>query len=810
MRSFLRDAAYATRLLRRSPAFAVLAVLVIGLGIGPTTAIFSLFHGVLLRAMPFRDVDRLTVLWSDFSRFGGNPRAFSSYADFFDWRDRSRSFESMAAYANTNRTFTALDQPITPFAHEVTANYFDLLGVQPLRGRTFAAGEDRPGHEEVAIISYRLWRSAFGAAESAVGSLVELDGRPTRLIGVLPPDMRVTNNGITAQPDLWLPNSFEKLRQERVQRALVAFGRLRPGVTAAQAAAEMSAIATQIARENPADTARPMVYLRALREDMTSDFRGTFGLLLAAVGVTLLIACANVANLLLARSAGRGREFALRAALGASRGQMLRQMLAESALLAAAGGALGLLLARLGIAPLLALVPPTAGLPFVDRVEMSGPVVAFGIALTAAATLLFGLAPARHAFAGSLVETLKAAGRSGGVARGAKLGRNLLIVGEVALSLALLMAAGLMIQTSWRLSHVRWGFDPSHILHVRNSLRGEAYASAAARRNHFSAAAAKLAEMNGVEAVSAVSFAPPLVPVAGVRFSRTDRPDAPDSETSALTFAVLPRYFETMRIPVLAGRALGDADTADSARSIMVSQSLARRYFAGAEPVGRSIRLTSGRDAGVWRIVGVAGNVRSAGLDDEPPPTIYLPHAQSPVPVMSFVIRARGAAGALGPEAERRLWSLGRLMNVYNTATMEERIGESNWQSRFTTILLSLFAGLALTLAAAGMYAVISYLAAQRTREIGIRMALGANPRDVLGMVVREGVAVAAIGVAVGAAGAAAMARVLAARVYGVGPLDPLTFSAVAGLLLIVAAAASILPAVRAAGVDPLAALHAD
>lgn len=809
MRFLLRDAAYGLRLLRRSPGFAGLAVLVIALGIGPTTAIFSLFHAVLLRALPFREADRILVAWSDFSRTGGNPRAYSSYADFFDWRERSRSFEAMTAYLNTNRTFTAFDRPITPLTNEVTANYFDVLGVQAFRGRTFAPGEDRPGAAEVAILSYGLWQSAFGGANSAIGSTVELDGRLTRVIGVLPPDIRVTNNGINAQPDLWIPNSFEKQRQDRGQRALVVFGRLRSGVTTAQASAEMAGIAAQIARENPADAGRPGVNIKPLRDDLTGDFRGTFGLLLAAVALTLLIACANVANLLLARSSARGREFALRAAIGASRWQILRQMIAESAVLAGAGGTLGVLIAKASIAPLLALVPRTSGLPFTESVEVSVPVLVFALALTAAATAIFGLAPARQAFAAGLAENLKAGGRSGVGGRRARRGRNLLIVGEVALTLVLLTSAGLMMQTSWRLSRVRWGFEAANLLHVRNSLRGEAYATPAARRNHFRAAAAKLAGLAGVESVSAVSFAPPLTPIGPVRFSRTDRSDDPSRDMSALTLAVLPRFFETMRIPIIAGRGIGEEDTADSAHTAVISRGLAQRYFGDGEPVGRAIRIP-GRGDGYWRIVGVAGDVRNAGLADEAPPTIYLPHAQWPAPVMSFVIRSRGDAGALAPAAESAIWSLGRLMNVYNSATMEQRIAESNWQSRFTMILLSIFAGLALALAAAGMYAVISYLAAQRTREIGIRMALGAAPGDVLRIVVAEGVGAAAAGVALGGLATLAFGQALAAHLYGVAPADLVTFAAVAAVLLSVAAAASILPARRAARVDPLRALHSD
>jgi putative ABC transport system permease protein len=432
---------------------------------------------VVLNALPFRDADRLMAVWSDFSKSGGNRRAYTAPADYFDWKERSRSFAAMTAYRNTNRTLTALDQPLTLLANEVPANYFDVLGVQAVRGRTFVAGEDQAGTDRVVVISHSLWRSVFNGSDDVIGKTVELDGRAVQLIGVLPPGFRTPNNAIVTPADLWIAASFDAQRLERVQRSLVAFGRLKPGVTPGQAEAEMAAISEQIAREHPQRAAVPVAWARTIREDMTGEFRGAFLLLLGAVGMMLLIACANVANLLLARAAGRAREVALRTVLGASRAAIVRQMLTESALLALIGGAVGIVVAQFSIGPLLALIPAAADLPFAENVRINLPVLAFAMGLSLLTAILFGLAPARQALHASLIESLKEGGRSRTGGREGARWRNALIVVEVGLSIVLLTGAGLMIQTFWRLSHLNLGFDASRVLNVRNSLRGATYAT---------------------------------------------------------------------------------------------------------------------------------------------------------------------------------------------------------------------------------------------------------------------------------------------------------------------------------------------
>jgi len=800
---------FALRLFRRSPGFSLLTLVIMALGIGATTAVFSLINGVLLEPLPFRDSGKLAVIWSDFSRLGGNARAFSSPADFFDWRERNRSFEALAAYTNSSRTLTAHEQPVTPLTHEVTANYFDVLGARAFRGRTFVAGEDEPGRNRVAMISYSLWRSAFDGSDTVVGSTVELDGQNTTIIGIVAPGFRAPNNAITVQPDLWLPRSFRELRQDRVQRALVVFGRLRGGLSWEQARSDMGSVAVQIAREHSASVTAPDATVRPIREDLVGEYRAPFFVLQAAVALMLLIACANVANLLLARYSGRARELALRTALGASRGRVLRQLLVESSVFAMLGGLLGIVFAKFSLVPLLALVPESAGLPFLERVDLSPPVLAFALLLSALTAVLFGLAPARQAFQLGLVETLKESGRSRSAGRGARLWRDVLIGGEVALSLVLLAGAALMIQSTMRLAQTDWGMDPSNILLARNTLRGPAYATPAARVSHFLNAQQKLRELPGVEAVSGVTFSPPFALVAPARFSRTDRAGEPGREPAAITQSVLPGYFETLRTPLIAGRTIRDADNADSQKVVVISQTLARRYFEDTDPVGRSLRLMD-RNSGEWRIVGVVADVRSAGLSGQAPPILYFPFAQTAPAAMTFVIRTRSNPAALGQSVERTLWSLGRMMNVFQVTPLEQRMSESYWQSRFIMTLLSIFAVLAVGLAIAGVYGVISYLVSQRTREFGVRLALGARPADVLWMVTAQGLLVAATGVCVGLGAAIAALRALSAQLFGIQPGDPVTLLGVSLLLLVLTAAASAIPAYRAARVDPLEALRAD
>ena len=805
--SVVRDLFYGIRLFRRNPAFYLLGVLIISLGIGATTAIFSLIDGVLLHPLPYRDPARLAVIWSDFSRQGGNSRALTAPALFFDWRERSRSFESMAAFIYTNPTFTALDQPITPPAHQVTPNFFDTMGVQAYRGRTFLPDEGLPGKDDVALISYSLWRSQFGGAESVVGSSVELDNRSVRIIGILPPGYRPPNNGITVQPDVFLPGSFDSQRLERVRRSMVIVGRLRNGVSVAQARDEIAAITTQVAHETPEGTTPPASLVNAVRDDITGEFRRPFFLLQCAVGIMLLIACANVANLLLARYSARGYEFSVRTAIGASRGQIVRQLLAENMLLSGLGGIGGIAFAEWSLKPMLALAPAAAGLPFVNDVHVSLEALGLALGLSLLSSILFGLAPARQASRGGTAQRLGESGRSRTASRSSALWRNTLIAAEIGLSLVLIASAGLLVQSFLHLSKESWGFEPANVLLIRNSLRGEQYRTPSAQHNHFEAAIRKLHEIPGVESVSAVNAPPPLAPYAPSRFAPSGQPLDSGHDPTASVVSIFPGYFETLRTPILSGRSISDADTADSAPVAVISQSVAKRYFPAGDPVGESFRL-NGADRRDWRVIGVAKDVRFAGLGAQAPDVLYFPHAQMPASTMSFVIRTRVAPMAIASTAERTVWSLGKLMNVYQIAPLEERLSDSYWQSRFTMALLVIFAGLALLLATAGVYGVMSYLAAQRTQEIGIRIAIGAAPSDVIWLVANQGLRAAAAGLAIGIAGYFAMGRLLAGQLFGVSATDPVTLLAAAAGLLLVSVAASAMPAFRAVRIDPLRAMR--
>ncbi|MGC4049230.1 MAG: FtsX-like permease family protein [Paludibaculum sp.] len=520
----------------------------------------------------------------------------------------------------------------------------------------------------------------------------------------------------------------------------------------------------------------------------------------------LLIACANVANLLLARYSARGYEFSVRTAMGASRGQIVRQLFAENLLLSILGGIAGIALASWSLRPMLALVPAAGSLPFADQIHISPNALVFALGISLLSSILFGLAPARHVSRG-IAQQLGESGRSRSAGRSSTLWRNGLIAAEIGLSLVLMACAGLLVQTFLHLSTESWGFDPGNVLLIRNSLRGDQYRTASAQHNHFEEAARKLRELPGIESVTAVNAPPPLAPYAPARFVPSGQPLDPGHDPTATLLSILPGYFDTLHTPILNGRSISDADAADTAPVAVVSQSVATRYFPTGDPVGQTFRLT-GSDRRDWRIVGVAKDIRLAGLDTHAPDVLYFSHAQMPASTMSFLIRTRSAPMTIANAAERTLWATGRSMNVYQVAPLEERLSASYWQSRFTMALLVIFAGLALVLATVGVYGVMSYLAAQRTQEIGIRMAIGASPSDVMWLVTSQGLRAAAAGLLAGVAGYLAISRLLAGQLFGVSSTDPLTLFAASAGLMFVCIAASVVPALRAIRIDPLRALR--
>jgi len=794
------------RSLGRRPGFASLAVLILATGIGANSAIFSVVDAVLLRSLPYGHVEDLVVVWADGTARGMSDRLPATPGAFLDWRDEAEVFSGIAALRNVSYRVTSLERPVVPLVHAVTANYFDVLEAPPLLGRSFRPGEDAPGAPGVAMLSYALWQTAFGGDPDIVGRVISLDDAPHEVVGVMPADF-YSAHVFAVQPGLWVPLPLENERDVRANRDLVAYARLAVPRDAAQAA--MSALSARLAEQHPATDDRWSARLVPLREHAVGAYSQTFGLLLAAVALVLLIACANVANLTLARASERSREIALRAALGAARSRIVGQLLGESLLLALLGGGLGLVLARAAVGPLALLIPAGAGVPFLDEVAVDGRVMLFTLLVAVAAGVVSGLVPARQALQTDLVSTLKEGGRSGATgARGGRL-RAALVVAEVALAVVVAAGAALLIQTFARLEAVDPGFDAERVLKLRMSLRGEEYAAPERRRAHFEELQRRLAALPGVSAASGVSFEPPIAGqvFGAVRIALPGQAADQASPPSAVRKVALPGYFETLGIPIRRGRGIEPGDRAGGRPVAVINEEMARRYFPDADPVGRSFSLGDAMPA--LEIVGVVGDVMTAGTDPGPKPVFYQAFAQSPLAIMSMTLRVDGADPAsLAREAEATAWSTSPSANVYAVETLDARIADLNWRPRFGAMLLGGFAGLALLLGAAGIYAVISCTVNQRRGEIGLRLALGAPPGRVLGMVVGGALRLALAGVALGLLGALAATRLLDGLLYGVSAADPVTLLAVATGLLLTAAAASLAPALRAMRVDPLEALR--
>jgi putative ABC transport system permease protein len=796
---------HGARSLLRRPRFTGLAALILALGIGASSAIFSVVDAVLLRSLPYGDAEELVVVFADGTARGMSDQLRTSPGAFLDWRDGARSFSGIAALRNVSHRITSLDTPVVPLVHAVTANYFEVLDSPPLVGRAFRPGEDAPGAPGVVMLSYALWQRAFGGDTDVVGRSIALDGVPHQVVGIMPADFH-SAHVFAVQPGLWVPLRLEDERADRGRRDLLAYARLAVPLEAAQAA--MTALSARLAEAHPASDDRWGARLVPLREHAVGAYSQTFGALLAAVGLVLLIACADVANLALARTAERSRELALRAALGAAASRIVGQLLVESVLLALLGGALGLLLARAAVGPLALLIPAGAGVPFLDEVAVDGRVVLFTLAVAVLAGVGSGLLPARQALRADLVAVLKEGGRSAVGARGAGL-RGALVVAEVALAVVVAAGAGLLVQSFARLAAVDPGFDADRILKLRMSLRGEGFAAPEERRAHFEELQRRLGELPGVRSASGISFEPPIAGqvFGAVRISLPGVPEDTAAPPSAVQKVALPGYFETLGIPIRRGRGVKASDREDSRPVAVINEEMARRYFPEGDPLGRSFSLAEGMPS--LEIVGVVGNVLTAGTDPAPKPVFYLPHAQDPIPIMSMTLRVDAAApGSVAREAEATAWAMTSTSNVYGVETLEARIADLNWRTRFAALLLGAFAGLALLLGAAGIYAVVSYGVTQRRPEISLRLALGAPPRRVLGMVLGGALRLALGGVLLGLIAAAVLTRLLDGLLYGVAATDPLTLLSVAAALVVVAITASLEPARRAMRVDPIEALR--
>jgi putative ABC transport system permease protein len=805
----VQDLRHAWRLMRRQRASALAMVAVLGLGIGSTTAVFALVDALLLRPVPYAEPDRLMLLGET------NPRAAVaenevSPGNFLDWTERSRSYESMAAAIPFSYDYTGGTVPEVFFAVRVTEGFFRTLGVAPLLGRDFVPEEHRHGRENVVLLDHGFWKRRFGADPRIVGSTLPLEGQPYTVVGVLPPDFEPGLLPTSGPRGVWTPHVIEDYeRRTRGTTWWAAIARLRPGVTRDAAQAEMDAIAAALEREYPRTNREVRVRLVPFFEHLTGSVRRPLLLLAWAAGLVLLLAAANVVGLLLARGAERERELAVRAALGAGRARIVRQLVSESLLLGALGGALGVMLARWAAGALVALSP--VDVPRLGTVQVDGRALLFAAAASLVTTILCGtvaaLVASRPAGRGSLRETGRAV--PGGLRRQGL--RRSLVVGQVAAALVLLFGAGLLGRSFLRLLRTDPGFrtEGAVALQVFMWDRNPTPAKQAA---FLRETLARIEALPGVLAAGAVSRMPFIEANIGIRSPLTieGRPAVPGEEASAYLTIATRRYFETMGIPLRAGRWFADSDRLDAASVALVNESLARRQWPGADPVGSRISVRWHGKPITAEVVGVVGSARHRRLDGEPDAELFLSSDQLPYGSMTYVVRAQSGGTALIGPVQRAIWSVDPLQAFYRTATLDELVAKSLSARRFLLLVLAAFAGVALALAATGLYGLMSFLATRRTQEIGVRVALGARGADIFRLVVGEGMTLAAGGLAVGLIGCLWAARLLEGALFGVSAVDPATAVAVLSLLAGAAFLACALPALRALRVDPVTALRGE
>ena len=813
------DLRFALRGLLRRPGFTAVVVLTLALGIGAASAIFSVVNGVLLRPLPYDRPGEVATIWV---RWPGNPQGELSQPEYWDLREQNRSFSRLAAYANGSLTLTGSGEPERLRAGFMSGDALPLLGVAPARGRAFTAEDDRPGAPVVALLGDGVWRRRFGADPSVIGRKVILDDAPATIIGVMPPGFQLPNDYAGPGAEVWAPLQLDPAidRSERGWHWVNVMARLRPGVDIASASLEVGALARRMHDTYPNEY-KPTFggFAVIAADDLVGEIRPAILVLLGAVALLLLIACANVAGLLLARAEARQREIAVRTALGAGAGRLVRQLLTESVLLALAGGILGALLADWGVRALVAAAPPT--LPRLDAVHTDGRVLGFTLLVSVATGLLFGLAPAIQASRPDLTVALAEGGRSGSSA-GRQRFRRSLVVAQIALALTLVTSAGLLIRSFVRMRGVDPGFDPSHLLSAQVELSAVRYDTPAKVRAFYGELVQRLEAIPGVRSAAAVR----ALPMTGrleigdwsfVVDGRYSNPPTPADRVTADWQTLTPGYFETLRIPVLQGRPIELQDRAEATPVVVINRTLARLAWPGQDPIGQRVLLGGGKVDSVWRtVVGVVGDVRHRGLTATPRPEMYLPHAQfpagsgTPERTLRVVLRANGDPNALAGPMRAALAELDPAVPLVDLQTMEQALGAWAAERRLTMILVAAFAALALILGAVGVYGVMAHLVVQRTREIGIRIALGAVPREILALVIGQGAWLALAGVTIGVGGALAASRLLGRLLFQVTPTDPATYAGTALTLLGVAALAALVPALRATRTDPVEALRSE
>jgi putative ABC transport system permease protein len=810
--TLLQDLRFAARTLAKQPAFTAVALLTLALGIGANTAIFSIVDAVLLRPLPYHEPDRVVVMWSHWTNW---TKTWLSEPELADYRTQARSLEHVAAFDSRPFNLTGAGEPVRVRAAQVQASMFAALGVQPIAGRAFTPDEDRPGQEHVVMLTEGLWRSQFGSDASIVGRAIQLDGAPYRVVGILPADLQLPlDYGKRAPTHLWIPLALGPADpSERGNHGLNALARLRPGVSLTQAQAEIDTITRGFLQvyPNSYDRAFGLTLVPAPLE-VFGEIRPALLVLLLAVGAVLLIACANVASLLLARSEARQKELAIRVVLGAGRGRIVRQLLTESMLLSAVGGAIGIAVAATLTRALIVLDP--LKIPRVQEISLDGRVLAFTAAIAGLTGILFGLVPALQASRVNLEPSLKEGGRDSRVATGWL--RHALVVGEIAASVVLVAAAILLARSFARLLDVDAGFNASHVLTLRTSLPTGAYPNASSMVNAYTEVGRRLRESPGVDAAGAVTG----LPLASTRGDWGIRIEGQPVDRNVALAAdwqvVTPGYFEALGTPLRAGRTFTDADRADTLPVILVNETMARKFWPGTSAIGR--RLSMGSNSPWITVVGVVADIHHRGLDVQPRPEMYRAHTQfryggpeaPAVDAMTWVLRTSADPVAAVGHARAAIRAVDASLGVSEVATMERVLADSTSDRRLNMLLFALLGGLALALAAIGVYGVVAYSVTQRTHEIGLRMAIGARPADVLRMILGEGGRLALAGVALGSLVALAGARLIRGLLFEVSATDPLTFVGVAFALFSIALFASYLPARRATRVDPMVAMRGE
>jgi predicted permease len=802
------DVRYGLRMLAKNPAFTAIAVLALALGIGANSAIFSVVNAILLRPLPYKSPDQLVVIWENATHLGF-PKDTPSPANFLDWRQQSTLFEGMAAFAERSFNLTGVGEPERLDGRRVSANLFAMLGVKPIVGRTFVPQEDQPG-TKVVLLNEGLWKRRFGGDPAVVGRAVNLNGEPYTVVGVLPQTVRLPTSG-NWRDQVWVPLAFPS--EEAASRGahyLEVIARMKPGMTLPKAQAEMDTIAARLAQQYPDFNARRGAVVTRLHEEIVGKMKSPLLILLGAVAFVLLIACANVANLLLARAAVRQKEIALRLALGANRARLTKQLLVESVLLSLVGGLVGLGAAYFGLNVLTRFIPRDVAQA--DTITIDAKVLLFTLAVAVVTGLIFGLAPATQASHFNLNETLKEGGRDSGAGIRGKRLRNSLVIAEVATSFILLVGAGLLINSFVHLRTLDPGFRADHLLTLNVDLSEVKYPDTQRRTAFFEEVTRRVQTLPGVQSVAVAGNLPFTYNGDSTSIAVEGIPDPPIDQWPDVIYRTIgPGYLATMGIPLVRGRDFNDQDTLDTTPVVVISEKTAKHYWSNEEPIGKRLKTGATTSNIPWRtVIGVVKDVRQNDFIAEPKMQMYFSYRQvKDLVANALVVRTLADPLSLATSVRNTIWAVDKDQPVANIDAMEHIVAGAVARQRFSMLLLAIFAGLALVLAAVGIYGVMSYSVAQQTREIGIRIALGAQRGDVLRMTVKEGLKLVGVGLLIGLISAFVLTRVMVSLLFGISATDPVTFGIICVVLLIVAALASYIPALRAATVDPMVALRA-